>query len=142
MSFRCLSIMVATMTEGTSEMSETSEKVSEMSSVEFTQYALRNHVAPPALGSVKVRLRHAARKLGWTPNRTKDAWYADPRISISADEIRKIEEKTGLRYGREELRTVDDLIARADALLDGPEADFFRPFADAIRAMARIAHRA
>lgn len=123
-------------------MSEIELKVSEMSSVEFSQYALRNHVAPPSIGSVKARLRHAGRQLSWTANRIKDAWYADPRITMSADEIHELEALTGLRYGREELRTVDDLIARADALLDGPEADFFRPFADAIRAMARIAHRA
>lgn len=123
-------------------MSEKSSEISEMSSVEFTQFALRNYVAPPQIGPVKARLRHATRKLGWTPNRVKDAWYADPRISIDADELRKIEETTGLRYGREELRSLDELINRADALLDGPEADFFRPFVDAFRAMARIADRA
>ena len=123
-------------------MSEKQVEKSEMSSVEFAQYALRNHVAPPSLGSVKVRLRQAARRLGWTANRVKDAWYADPRISIGADEIKKLEEITGLRYGREELRSINELINRADALLDGPEADFFRPFVDAVRAMARLAHRA
>lgn len=122
-------------------MSEISREISEMCAVEFTQYALRNHVAPPTMGSVKARQRHASRKLGWTPNRTKDAWYGDPRISISADEIKKIEEVTGLRYGREELRTIDELISRADALLDGPEASFYRPFVDAFRAMARAFDR-
>jgi len=122
-------------------MSEISREISEMCAVEFTQYALRNHVAPPSIGSVKARMRHATRKLGWTANRTKDAWYADPRISISADEIRKIEEVTGLRYGQEELRTFDELINRADALMDGPEADFYRPFLAAMRAMARVVDR-
>ena len=122
-------------------MSDNRVEKSDMSAVEFTQYALRNHVAPPGIGSVKARLRHASRRLGWTYNRVRDAWYADPRISISADELRKIEEKTGLRYGREELRTINDLISRADALLDGPEADFFRPFVDAMRAVARLADR-
>ena len=122
-------------------MSDNAVEKSDMSSVEFTQYALRNHIAPPSIGSVKARLRLASRRLGWTYNRVRDAWYADPRISISADEIRKIEEQTGLRYGREELRTITEIINRADALLDGPEADFFRPFVDAIRAMARLADR-
>lgn len=122
-------------------MSEINREISEMCAVEFTQYALRHHVAPPAIGSVKARQRLASRKLGWTPNRTKDAWYADPRISINADEIKKIEEVTGLRYGREELRSIDQLISRADALLDGSEADFFRPFVDAFRAMARAFDR-
>ena len=122
-------------------MSDTAVEKSDMSSVEFTQYALRNHIAPPSIGSVKARLRLASRRLSWTYNRVRDAWYADPRISISADEIRKIEEQTGLRYGREELRTITEIINRADALLDGPEADFFRPFVDAVRAMARLADR-
>lgn len=122
-------------------MSENQLEKSEMSSVEFAQYALRSHVTPPALGSVKARLRHAARKLGWTPNRTKDAWYADPRISISADEIRQIETLTGLRYGREELRSVEELIGRADALLMGADEDFYRPFLAALRAVARLADR-
>lgn len=122
-------------------MSEKQLEKSEMSSVEFTQYALRHHVAPPSLGSVKARLRHAARQLGWTPNRVRDAWYADPRISIGADEIKQIEEKTGLRYGREELRTIEELIGQADALLMGADEDFHRPFLAALRAVARIADR-
>lgn len=115
---------------------------SEMSSVEFVQSALRERVAPPSFGSSKTRIRHASRSLGWSANRTKDAWYADPRISISADELRDIERKTGLRYAQEELRTIDAYIARAEAFLDGPEADFYRPFVDAFRSMARAFDRA
>lgn len=122
-------------------MSDNAVEKSDMSSVEFTQYALRNHVAPPSIGSVKARLRHAARKLGWSPNRARDSWYGDPRIRISADEIRKIEETTGLRYGREELRSVEDLIGQADALLMGSDEDFHRPFLAALRAVARLADR-
>jgi hypothetical protein len=122
-------------------MSENRVEKSEMSSVEFVQDALRNHVAPPSIGSVKARMRHASRRLGWSANRVKDAWYADPRISVGADEVRKIEETTGLRYGREELRSIEELINRADALLDSPEADFHRPFVDAFRAMARAFNR-
>ena len=117
-----------------------SEK-SEMSCVEFTQHALRNRIAPPAIGSVKARIRHAARRLGWTASRTKDAWYADPRISIGADEPRGIEEASGLHYGREELKDLDTLISRADALLEGPHADFYRPFVDAFRQALRVVAR-
>ncbi len=121
-------------------MSEnTSEK--KMSSVEFAQDALREYVAPPSLGSVKTRIRHAMRRLGWSSNRTKDVWYADSRIRLSAEEILKIEETTGLRYGRQELHSIDELVSRADALLAGPQADFYRPFADAFRAMARALDR-
>lgn len=125
-------------------MSENQSGKSEMSSVEFAQFALKTRVAPASIGSVKARLRTARRVMarrGWTDNRTKDFWYADPRISPSADEIRDIEEITGLRYGKQEVRELSHLIARADALLDGPEADFYRPFVDAFRAMARAFDR-
>jgi len=115
-------------------MSDIRVEKSKMSSVEFAQYALRNHVAPPSAGSVKARLRLASRRLNWSANRTRDAWYADPRISLSADEIREIEDKTGLRYGREELRTNQDLIDTATALLEGADPDFHRPFLAAMRA--------
>lgn len=123
-------------------MPEIPSEKSEMSSVEFAQYALRDHVSPPIVGSVKARLRHAARLLGWSQNRVKDVWYADPRISISADEIRKIEEMTGLRYGREELRSIEELIGKADAILAHTDEDFHRPFLAALRAVARLADRA
>ena len=112
-----------------------------MSSVEFVQFSLRNYVAPPGTGPVKQRIRSASRRLGWSYSRTKDAWYAAPRMSISADELRKVEETAGVRYGREEVRSLNELIARADALLDGPEASFYRPFVDAFRSMARAFDR-
>lgn len=115
-------------------MPKTRSEKSKMSCVEFVQSALREEVAPPSFGSTKARIRHASRKLGWSANRTKDAWYADPRISLSADEIREIEQKTGLRYGREELRTNQDLIDTATALLEGADPDFHRPFLAAMRA--------
>lgn len=125
-------------------MSKKLSEKSKMSSAEFAQFALRERVAPPSLGSIKARLRHARTIMGrrqWTDNRVKDCWYADPRISPNADEIRDLEEITGLRYGREELRSLEELISRADAYLDGPEADFFRPFVDAFRTMARAFDR-
>lgn len=112
-----------------------------MSSVEFVSDALQRRVAPPTIGNVKARIRHASRELRWSPSRTKDAWYADPRISVSADEIRDIEEATGLRYGRQELKEIDRIIARADALLEGADPDFYRPFVDAFRAFARALDR-
>lgn len=113
-----------------------------MSSVEFTQYALRNHIAPPSIGSIKARIRHASRKLGWSDSRTRECWYARERVRISADEITTIEEKTGLRYGREELRSIEELIGRADAILAHTDEDFHRPFLAALRAVARLADRA
>ena len=121
-------------------MSENVSEKTEMSSVEFSQYALRERIAPKSVGSVKERLRHARRILarrGWSDNRVKDAWYADPRISPNADEIRDLEEITGLRYGREELKEIDRYIAKATALLEGPDEDFHRPFVDAMRSFYR-----
>lgn len=123
-------------------MSEFRVEKSKMSSVDFVQHALRERVAPPSFGSTKARIRFASRTLGWSANRTKDAWYADPRISINADELREIERKTGLRYAQEELRTNDDLIARAEALMVGHEADFYSAFITALRSLARPANRA
>lgn len=117
-----------------SEKSEIQGREIPMSSVEFVQYALRDKVAPPAIGSVKARQRHTQRRLGWSESRIKDAWYADPRIAIKADEIRLIEETTGLRYGKQELQTIDAYISRASALLEGQDADFHRPFVAAMRA--------
>lgn len=113
-----------------------------MSSVEFVQDALHSRVAPPGSGvNVGDRIRIAARRLGWGYSRTRDAWYADPRISINADELRTIEERTGLRYGREEIRTNDELIDRAEALLAGHEADFYSAFLAALRAVAGASNR-
>lgn len=122
-------------------MSENRSEKSEMSSVEFVQYAMRDRVAPPRVGATKARIRHASRALGWSYSRTKDAWYADPRISINADELREIENATGLRYAQEELRTNEDLIAQASALLVGHETDFYSAFFAALRALARPANR-
>lgn len=119
-------------------MSNFRSEISEMSSVEFAQYALRERVAPRSLGRGKARLRHATHVMGrrqWSANRVRDCWYADQRISPNADEIRDIEEITGLRYGRQELKEIDRLIARADALLVGSDEDFRRPFVAALRAL-------
>lgn len=126
-------------------MSNFQSENSKMSSVDFAQFALRERIAPRSLGSVKERLRHARRVLGgrgWTDNRVRDAWYADPRIKPNADEIRDLEEMTGLRYGREELRTTEQLIDRATALLEGSDPDFHRPFIAALRALFGAVDRA
>lgn len=110
-----------------------------MSTAEFAQFALRNNVAPRAMGSVKVRLSHAAsilKRRKWTANRVRDLWYRDARASAPKwEEIRDLEELTGLRCGREELHEVDALIANADRLLNGTDPDFHRPFVAALRAL-------
>lgn len=103
-------------------MSEFDLEKSEMSTVEFCQRALREEIAPPSIGSVKLRIRTAARDLGWSYTRTKDAWYADPRISIKPEELFRVEAVSGLSYARQEMRKNDHAIERANALLGGEDA--------------------
>ena len=117
-------------------MSEKPSEKAKMSSVEFVQNALHDHVAPPSIGSVKSRIRYAAWRLSWSFCRAKDAWYADPRINISADELRAVEQLTGLHYGQKELRTNEHFIATATALLDSVDPDFHGPFIAALVALA------
>lgn len=121
-------------------MSEFRSEKSEMSSSAFVQMALRSEVAPPALGSVKTRITHAARKLGFKTSRTKDLWYADPRVSIDADEMSRVEEISGLTYARQEMRTNDELIAKLDALMEG-DADFYGAFRAALRSVVGLPDR-
>lgn len=119
-------------------MSKKQSGKTEMSTLVFASEILKNGIAPAGSAeNVKARIRLAARRLGWSFTRTKDVWYADPRVSIDGEELRVIERVSGVEYGRRELRTVDDLIARADALLDGPDADFHRPFVAALRVRGR-----
>lgn len=115
-----------------------SEK-SDLSELEWASERLQNDVAPR--GSVKERIRDAAVALGWKHSRARTVWYADERASLKPRELRDIEEVTGIEYGREELRSVEQLIANADALLVGPHEDFYRPFVTAFREMARAFDR-
>jgi hypothetical protein len=114
---------------------------SEMSAVDFCQYALRERIAPRTMGSVKTRILHAARKTGWGYSRTRDVWYADRRVSIDADQLIHIEAISGLEYARREVRTNDEIIARADALLHGSDPDFNGSFVTALRAFAGVFYR-
>lgn len=112
-----------------------------MLSVQFCQHALQERIAPAHFGSVKDRIARASRMTGWSYNRTRDVWYADQRVSIKAEELVRVEAISGLEYARREVRTNDDIIARAEALLDGPHADFFGPFVAAMRAAVGFRNR-
>jgi len=113
-----------------------------MSSVAFAAKTLKTHIAPMgSADNVQQRIRLAARRLGWSFTRTKDVWYADPRVSLSVDEMRVIEETADVKYGRAEVRSIDELIAKADALLEGSDPDFYRPMVDAFRAFIRTLDR-
>jgi hypothetical protein len=122
-------------------MSNKSSEKSEMSELTWASERLQNDVAPR--GSVKERIRDAAISLGWKHSRARTIWYADERASIKPREMRRIEEVTGIEYGREELRSVDALIARADTLA-ASQADesVYSAFAAALRAFAGAFHRA
>jgi len=119
-----------------------SEK-SEMSTVEFfCQKTLRTEIAPPSIGNVQARIRSAARDLGWSYTRTKDAWYADPRISISPKELFRVEAISGLTYAREEMREHEHAIERADALLGGKNSHLLGEIVAAIVERLGLSHRA
>lgn len=119
-----------------------SEK-SNMSEIAWASDTLRNYVAPSgSADSVKGRIRNAARALGWDYGRARSIWYADERVAVRPRELRQIEDWTGLRYGRQELNELDFLIGRADALLVGnQDTDFYRSFADGLRALASALDR-
>lgn len=114
---------------------------SEMSTVEFCQFALRERIAPPSVGSVKERIVYAARKMGWTHTRTRDVWYADPRVSIKADQLVKVEAISGLEYARQEVRKNDDAIARATALLGSQDAHLLGEIVAALLQMVGLQNR-
>jgi hypothetical protein len=113
-------------------MSNKSSEKSEMSELMWASERLQRDIAPH--GSVKERVRDAARTLGWKHSRARTIWYADERASIKPKELRRIEEITGAEYGRNERAEVDRLISRADALLMGNDPDFHGPFVAAVRA--------
>jgi hypothetical protein len=95
-------------------MSEKKSSENEMHELAWASAQLRQRIA--TRGSVKERIRYAARLLQWKFSRTKAVWYADERVALKARELRQIEELTGVTYGRQELRSVEALIARADTL--------------------------
>jgi hypothetical protein len=122
-------------------MRKTRMEKSEMSTVEFCQFALRERIAPPSVGSVKERIVYAARKMGWTHTRTRDVWYADPRVSIKADQLVKVEAISGLEYARQEVRKNDDAIARATALLGSQDAHLLGEIVAALLQMVGLQNR-
>lgn len=123
-------------------MSEYLSENSEMSTVEeFVQKAMKQRIAPPAHGSVKQRITKAARDLGWTISRAKDAWYASPKMTIRPKELFRVEAVSGLTYARQEVRKHDAAIERATALLDGADPHLVRTVVAAVIAALGIKGR-
>lgn len=109
-----------------------------MSELVFASKMMRERIAPPGSAASKgERIMLAATRLRWKLSRAATVWYGDERVSLKPRELRKIEEVSGVNYAREELRTNDDLIANAEALLAGHEADFYSAFIAALRSVAR-----
>jgi hypothetical protein len=95
---------------------------------------LHERIAPIGSAASKgERLRAAALRLGWAHSRTRDVWYGDERVSLKPRELRKIEEVSGVTYARNEVDELDQVIARADALLQGASPNFRSALAGAIR---------
>ncbi len=95
-------------------MSDFKAEKSEVPELSWASDRLRKDIAPH--GGVKERIRDAAVALGWKYSRARTIWYADERASVKPKELRRITEVTGIEYGHEELRSVEQLIANADAL--------------------------
>lgn len=117
-------------------MSNKSSEKSDLSELEWASERLQKNIAPKRMGSVKERIREAAVALGWKHSRARTVWYADERASLKPKELRKVEEVSGVNYGQQEVRSVEQLIANADALLMGNDPDFVGAFVTALRTLA------
>lgn len=80
--------------------------------------------------SHKGRITRLARRLRWGHRRTRSLYNGEP-VSLRADEFAELQQLTEARHEHRELA---QLAASLQALLFGPEADFYRPQVDAIRA--------
>lgn len=105
-----------------------------MTELAFASEAMRTRIAPVGSAQyVETRIRLSANVLKWSFSRARDVWYADPRVSLKPRELRDIETVAGVVYGRAEVRTTEQLIANADALLMGNDPDFVGAFVAAFR---------
>lgn len=112
-----------------------------MSTVDFCQRALKSRIAPPSVGSVKQRIVYAARKTGWSQSRIRDLWYADPRVSIKAEQLIQIETLSGLEYARQEMLAHDAAIERARNILGGSDTHLAGVVVAAVLEALGISHR-
>ncbi|MCY1227193.1 hypothetical protein D9M72_394550 [compost metagenome] len=123
-------------------MPDNASEKRKMSVAVFCQGALRDEIAPRSLGSVQTRIAIAARELRWSYTRTKDVWYADPKISIRGDELSRIEAVSGLLFqARQEVRKNDDAIARAEALLGSQDPHLIGEIVAALLKMVGVQNR-
>lgn len=105
-----------------------------MSTVQAAALIKRVADPRPSGDSVKAAIGRAARRLGWTWNRAKDVWYADARISISADEMQDLKRRTKEADHDESILA---RIERLEAYMLATDAEFHSADIDRLRAMAR-----
>ena len=108
----------------------------EMQALEFCKEALHTRVAPPTYGSVKARINRCARHLKWSPSRVRDVWYADPRVSLKAEELKQIERESGISYARKEIEELEHIERKLVELL-GQDQGFRSLIAGAVREALR-----
>lgn len=115
-------------------MSENPSEDQEMHSVCEASNLLQKRIAPPSVAaSVSARIRHAARRLGWSYSRTKNVWYREAK-TIHSHEMDRVEEIAGLSKARDTLHEIDQYIERAESILAESDPSLARPFAAAMRA--------
>jgi len=123
-------------------MSQKALEKSQMAELSFVSRMMRERIAPPGAAPSKTeRIRLAAQKLKWKYSRAFSAWYADPRVSIKPSELRAVEEKSGERFGQSELEEVDELIAKANSLLERRNPHIRRAFFAAARSFLGALNR-
>lgn len=81
--------------------------------------------------SHKGRIGLLARKLHWGHRRTRSLYNGEP-VALRANEFSELQQLT--EAARHEHRELGQLASSLYALLYGPEADYYRPQVDAIRA--------
>lgn len=108
-----------------------SEKLSERSNMSTAEASVlvRQLAKPFDVGdSVKCCLRRVSRKLPWSFNRVKDVWYADARISISAEEMTQLRRAAKLaaeeQEAKDDLARIDARLSRLESLLQGIDQEF------------------
>jgi hypothetical protein len=87
-------------------------------------------------GSVKERMRRAARLTGLPWSRIKDCWYADPRVLVRSEELQKAR-SAALEALRHEHRRAKELLDQMEALHD---QEFHGPHALAFSSVAFGSH--
>lgn len=67
------------------------DDASRAADLELASRLLKKIALPSFQGdSVKLQIGRAARRSGFSPSRTKDLWYREPRASVAAWEMRKL----------------------------------------------------